>query len=69
VPPFFWGGGRRRSEAEATAGHKHWRGMARYSLPNNYIRKKIIIIVCNRGGKTDDAKWLMETLIGSSKVA
>ena len=27
------------------------------------------IVVCNRGGKSDDAKWLMETLIGSSKVA
>ena len=28
--------GDRRSEAEATAGHKHWRGMARHSLP--YLR-------------------------------
>jgi len=27
------------------------------------------IVACNRGGKTDDAKWLMETLIESSKVA
>ena len=27
------------------------------------------IVVCNRGDKTDDAKWVMETLIGSSKVA
>jgi len=27
------------------------------------------IVVCNRGGKTDDAKRLMETLIWSSKVA
>jgi len=23
------------------------------------------IALCNRGGKTDDAKWLMETLRGS----
>jgi len=27
------------------------------------------IVVCNVVGKTDDAKWLMETLIGSSKIA
>jgi len=27
------------------------------------------IVVCNRGVKTDYAKCLMETLIGSSKVA
>jgi len=26
-------------------------------------------VVCNRRDKTDDAKWIMETLIGSSKVA
>ena len=33
----FWGD-MRRSEAEATAGHKDWRGMDRHSLPNNYLR-------------------------------
>jgi len=27
------------------------------------------IVVCNRGGKTDDAKRIKETLLGSSKVA
>jgi len=44
--------------------------MARRSLPNNYFRAyKMTIIMCNRGGKTDDAKWLMETLTGCSKVA
>jgi len=26
------------------------------------------IVVCNRLGNTDDAKWPMETLLGSSKV-
>jgi len=26
------------------------------------------IVVCNRGGKTDDAKWQMETLIQSSSM-
>jgi len=26
------------------------------------------IVVCNTGGKTNDAKGLMETLIGSSKL-
>jgi len=26
------------------------------------------IVVFNGGGKTDDAKWLIETLIGSSNV-
>jgi len=30
---------------------------------------EISILVCNRGGKTDDAKWLMETLIGWNKLA
>jgi len=44
--------------------------MARHSLPNNYFRgQEMSIVACNRGGKTDDVKWLMETLIGSSKVA
>jgi len=62
--------GDRRSEAEATAGHKHWRRMAHHSLPNNYFRdQEMSIVVCNRGGKSNDAKWLTETLIGSSKVA
>jgi len=27
------------------------------------------IVACNWGGKTVDAKWLMETLIGPTKVA
>jgi len=27
------------------------------------------ILVCNRGGKINDAKWLMETFKRSSKVA
>jgi len=31
-------GDRRRSKAEATAGHTKWHGMARHSLPNNYFR-------------------------------
>jgi len=45
-------------------------GMARHSLPNNYFRgQEMSTVVCNRGGKTDDdAKWLKETFIGSSKV-
>jgi len=34
---FWWG--RRRLKAEATAGHKHWCGMARLSFPNNYFRE------------------------------
>jgi len=42
--------------------------MARRSLPNNYFRG-IIDEYSIGGGKTDDAKWLMETLTGSSKVA
>jgi len=42
--------------------------MARHNLPNNnYFRgQEMSIVVCDRGGKNDDAKWLMET---SSKVA
>ena len=36
--PLFGGIGEGRNLAEATAGHKHWRGMARHSLPNNYFR-------------------------------
>jgi len=27
------------------------------------------VVVSNTGAKTDDAKWLMETLMGSSMVA
>jgi len=39
------------------------------SLPNNYFRdQEMSIVVCNRGGKTDDAKWQMETLIQSSSM-
>jgi len=44
--------------------------MARHSLPNNYFGGyEMTIVVCNRRGKTDYAKRLIETLIGSSKVA
>jgi len=55
-------GGRRWSEAKATAGHKHWRKMDLHSLRINYFTGyEMSIAVCNWGGKTGEAKWLMET--------